>query len=71
MIWTLPGRFLSKNQHDLLESCSHVPALSTEQMEIVLDSDADISALPLRYGAVGKSCTQPRDGASWMQKVAS
>ena len=45
------------------ETCSHVRALSSEQMEIVLDSGADVSALPLRYGTVGKSCTQPRDGS--------
>ena len=45
------------------ETCSHVRAVTAEQMEIVLDSGADVSALPLRYGTIGKSCPQPRDGA--------
>ena len=57
--WT----FSHENQCEQLQTCSHVRALSFEQMEIVLDSGADVSALPLRYGAIGKSCTQPRDGA--------
>jgi len=45
------------------ETCSHVRAVTAEQMEIVLDSGADVSALPLRFGTIGKSCPQPRDGA--------
>ena len=45
-----------------LKHVSHVRAVTAEQMEIVLDSGADVSALPLRYGTIGKSCPQPRDG---------
>ena len=51
------------------ETCSHVRAVTAEQMEIVLDSGADVSALPLRFGTIGKSCPQPRP--LLMHKVAS
>ena len=41
----------------------HVPAISDQPIEIVLDSGADISALPLSFANIGKSCQQSRDSS--------